>query len=223
MMNPDLERLIDRLVDGELSHAARRELLVRLDSEPDGWRRCSLAFLEAQSWRGSLGPVAAEVRSMQPAGGRARADRKLGRASVGRVVIAAGLVTAFLLGWAAAGGARRRDPVVASTGAGESAGAALPQEHMTGDGQTPHAAERPHQVNPSPVSRQALSSLSPPATDGRRESNGFLADRVRRQWEREGFEIQEQRALMTVQLKDGRRVALPVEEVKFHYVGRRSL
>src|SRR5712692_7228638 len=54
--------LLDQLVDGELSDTERQELLARLDAEPDGWRRCALAFLEAQSWRESLGPVAREAK-----------------------------------------------------------------------------------------------------------------------------------------------------------------
>ncbi len=47
--------LFDRLVDGALSEAQRRELLAGLDSRPDGWRQCALAFLEAQSWGDELG------------------------------------------------------------------------------------------------------------------------------------------------------------------------
>src|SRR5262249_42904345 len=46
-----------RLVDGELANDERSELLRRLESEPDGWRRCALAFLEAQAWRDSLAEV----------------------------------------------------------------------------------------------------------------------------------------------------------------------
>jgi hypothetical protein len=49
--------LFDRLVDGELSADERRRLLESLDARPDGWRRCALAFLEAQSWRGDLGQL----------------------------------------------------------------------------------------------------------------------------------------------------------------------
>jgi hypothetical protein len=48
----------DLLVDGELSEEKRRELLSRLDDEPTGWRRCALAFLQAQSWREACGKVA---------------------------------------------------------------------------------------------------------------------------------------------------------------------
>ena len=53
-MNTDDTRF-DRLVDDELSEEERRELLGRLDDEPSGWRRCALAFLEAQCWRQALG------------------------------------------------------------------------------------------------------------------------------------------------------------------------
>jgi hypothetical protein len=42
---------LDRLVDGELGEAERASLLGALDREPDGWKRCAMAFLEAQAWR----------------------------------------------------------------------------------------------------------------------------------------------------------------------------
>jgi hypothetical protein len=44
----------DLLVDGELNEEDRHRLLTRLDGEPDGWRRCALAFLEAQCWKHAL-------------------------------------------------------------------------------------------------------------------------------------------------------------------------
>jgi hypothetical protein len=48
------DETLDRLVDGEMSADQRRELIASLDSRPDGWRRCALAFLEAQSWRSDM-------------------------------------------------------------------------------------------------------------------------------------------------------------------------
>jgi hypothetical protein len=48
---------IDRLVDGELTGQEYRELLRSLDQHPDGWRRCALAFLEAQAWQRELGAL----------------------------------------------------------------------------------------------------------------------------------------------------------------------
>jgi hypothetical protein len=46
----DREHLLDLLVDGELTDAARGELLLWCEQDPQGWRRCALAFLEGQSW-----------------------------------------------------------------------------------------------------------------------------------------------------------------------------
>ena len=55
---PDHE--IDALVDNELAEALRRELLFRLEQQPDQWRRVALAFLEAQSFAASLTPSTCE-------------------------------------------------------------------------------------------------------------------------------------------------------------------
>ena len=48
------EAVFDRLADGELSLEETRSLLRSLDERPDGWRRCALAFLEAQAWSQEL-------------------------------------------------------------------------------------------------------------------------------------------------------------------------
>ena len=40
---------IDKLIDGELSRDEERGLLSSLEGQPDGWRRCALAFLEARA------------------------------------------------------------------------------------------------------------------------------------------------------------------------------
>jgi hypothetical protein len=47
-------QILDRLVDGELGESERREVLQTLERQPDGWRQCALAFLEAQSWGDAL-------------------------------------------------------------------------------------------------------------------------------------------------------------------------
>ena len=47
----------DRLVDGELSADEYRALVASLDEEPGGWRRCALAFLEAQALAGEISGV----------------------------------------------------------------------------------------------------------------------------------------------------------------------
>jgi len=91
---------IDRLVDGQLTEPQRRRLLTRLDHQPDGWRRCALAFLEAQSWREALGPmvrpespvsVAPATRPVARRGGR---PKRLGALAA----MAASFLAAFWVG-----------------------------------------------------------------------------------------------------------------------------
>jgi hypothetical protein len=47
-------QVLDRLIDGELADGERRVLLESLERQPDGWRQCALAFLEAQTWGQTL-------------------------------------------------------------------------------------------------------------------------------------------------------------------------
>ncbi|HUY91048.1 MAG TPA: hypothetical protein VMV10_20085 [Pirellulales bacterium] len=56
-MRAEQEHLLDLLVDGELSESDRRELLLWCERDPEGWRRCALAFLEAQSWSKELASI----------------------------------------------------------------------------------------------------------------------------------------------------------------------
>ena len=81
-------RIFDRLVDGELSEAERRELLQMLDRRPDGWRRCALAFLEQQTWGQALAEqvrqadTARRIRAGKPREGSRRGRRSGRRAGL---------------------------------------------------------------------------------------------------------------------------------------------
>lgn len=87
---------MDRLVDGELSPLDRQNLLKRLDNEPDGWRRCALAFLEDQAFREGLKPVAQEVpAALTLPKSQPRSRRR------DRLMTAAAVLLAFTLGWSA--------------------------------------------------------------------------------------------------------------------------
>lgn len=115
---------IDLLVDGELDPDRRRELLLRLESAPDGWRRCALAFLESQAWREAFTPEPSPVRTAtrtkpsapvihadpaQPMSHVApetknRASRKgFVHSASSFAAFAAGLLVAFILGRASGG------------------------------------------------------------------------------------------------------------------------
>lgn len=47
----ELERQLERLVDGELPEQERTRLLLMLDEIPDGWKRCACAFLRSQCYQ----------------------------------------------------------------------------------------------------------------------------------------------------------------------------
>jgi hypothetical protein len=98
------EVLLDRLVDGELTGDERRRLLKSLDERPGGWRRCALAFLEAQTWREEFGQLAHASRPTAKNDLPASPVRFGGRlhriSSVQWLAVAAGLFLAFGLGWA---------------------------------------------------------------------------------------------------------------------------
>jgi hypothetical protein len=220
MISPSGDRLIDRLVDDELDPAERRALLGRLDAEPGGWRRCALAFLEAQSWRAALAALADEPAAGEP--GR-RPGRMTPRPAL--VGLAAGLLAAFALGWAAGGSAhgppRQAPDRVTSTPAGQASPGAQPVP-------TPAPAE-PVRIGSTATRVRPVSSgrtvLAIPGLDERwlRRPPAPLPEPLRRQWERRGYRVEQQHALMTVPLKDGRRMAVPVDEVRLRYVGKRAL
>ncbi len=86
---------LDRLVDGELTHEERRALIARLEADPDGWRRCAVAFLEAQAWREAMGEMLAAPSA--PIIAKRRRSHPLPR----RLTFAAGLLAAFSAGWLA--------------------------------------------------------------------------------------------------------------------------
>lgn len=84
LLTPDDIRMLDRLVDGELNETERRTLLLRLEHSPDGWRRCALAFLEAQAWRIEAKAVVTEPAPAPVAKAPAIAAQQIEPASLAR-------------------------------------------------------------------------------------------------------------------------------------------
>ena len=97
--NDNDDVVFDRLADGELSAVERERLLASLDDRSDGWRRCALAFLEAQSWRLQMQQLVA-APTEQPSVELASAVRDVAaRKSIFWPALAAGLLLAFSAGW----------------------------------------------------------------------------------------------------------------------------
>jgi hypothetical protein len=210
------DRLLDRLVDGELGNDERAALLAALDAHPGGWRRCALAFLEAQAWQVSLVATATESPATSP-----QRPRKLRLARYGAV--AAAFVVAFVAGFV-------------TRGAPGSRASHAPQDapYATQSGQTdpaPEATPRPAPARPSGPwaaalrgnSRVQLPVFEAGNADGADVSRqpSALPEYVRKQLERQGYEVEGDRQLLSVALDDGRSVTVPVERLKYRYVGYR--
>ena len=200
---------LDRLVDGALPGDERRALFARLELEPDGWRRCALAFLEAQAWSeaasgGPEGWVSAAQPTDRQFGGLHCADppykaplsgssRHLAR--VPRLLsIAAGLVVAFGLGWVMRGG--QAEPGIVRVERAPTEVVARSSNATLKDVPAP----RPRTANPAP-------SLPTP---------------IVKQLERQGYQLERRQRLVSMETRDGRRLALPVDEVRVRFVKDRT-
>lgn len=193
--DPVERRLLDRLVDGELAEDERRALLRRLEADPDGWRCCALAFLESQAWREALRPL---VRPAQqsPRTAPAMEGRPRGRwrPVAHRAALAASLAAAFTLGWAL----HRPPPETAPT-------------------PLPPATEVATNVDlprPEPAAQPSPPSAPAGAT--------AALEHVVKQWAQRGYHAELQKRQVSMELHNGRKLKLPVHEVRLRYVGDRT-
>jgi hypothetical protein len=234
----DLPRWLDRLVDGELNRDQQRQLLVALEAEPEGWRRCALAFVEAQAWRHEL--CAFDVRSELPAT-RSHESTRTSAATAWRLrshywkwfAIAGCLLLAFGLGAGAGEFWQGRN----STGqiANHSATAA-PNEQLVANAAPSTNLEDP---SANPTNWQAL-KVTIPSVDGQSDQTmevplvegneqrlqSLLADQspilpvvTRQMLESSGNEVAEHRAYYPVKLEDGRQAVVPMDYVEVRHTG----
>jgi hypothetical protein len=204
-MNPSFDPTeVDRLVDGELEPAARRDLLRRLDAAPDGWRSCALAFLEGQEFghaaRAWTGDHALSGRCLvgetPDLGSRAGARKRTPAAPISgqrRLAMAASLVVlAFLAGFAARGWTAGRAEV----------------PHRLLAESTPRETPEPAEVAPAPLASPAVDT-GPPA----------MPEYVQAQWARAGYDVKPSRRVISVE-EGGRKATFPVDSYRFEFVGR---
>jgi hypothetical protein len=240
------QELLDLLVDGELSESQRRKLLACLEHEPGGWRRCAVAFLEAQSWRrdiGALGQrepkqsISAELAS--PAAVMPLPRRTSLAGAAGRwLAVAAAFLLALGIGILARDHGR---------GTVEQAGVApqvAPETTLADVSKTPNVAER----SPSKQSEaqnqnapwktvtvsyggpgESREAIRLPVTECPRIDESWLrnampglpanvADMLRRN----GYQVNESPQLLPVPMQDGRQLVVPVNQVELRYVGNRN-
>jgi hypothetical protein len=243
MTNPDMtlpmgDDFLDLIVDGKLAPSELRAALERLENEPDGWKRCTLAFLEAQCWRqtflqlgeratrGALPPNA--LRSARSHGRQIRSPWN------SRAVAAAVFCAAFGLGWIAhrtgpAQGTERRAALSAQITAAEA------QAKPT----LPTAADVPLSSEPPPAAPTPPVRLVERVRLDEAEVPVLAAPRIVAEWlknqppplseyrkavlQQHGYRVDERRDVIPATLADGRPVAVPVDLVQIRYTGNEPL
>jgi hypothetical protein len=217
------DALLDRLVDGELTGEERRRLLESLDMQPEGWRRCALAFLEAQSWREELGQVARAAHPLDDAfdkptvipstGSRTNTNRWV---AAQLLAIAAGLLIAFGLGWMQHG---RGVPVAGSSAktsdqiadANPAPSGPAPKPGKAGDALTLYVRDESGRMQPVRVPLVDAGTLDQQL--GVKFQPG-IPDALRTQLKDRGFTVQSKQQYAPLWLENGRPMIVPVEDTK---------
>lgn len=225
--SPDPDSLLDRLVDGELSEAERRQLLDSLDEQPGEWRRCALAFLEAQSWSQTFrelepappnAPAVTSLPNPLPAGAARREKPR------GLWALAAGVVVAFTLGMLFRNAlVEERLPREFATQTQEQR--ATPSVPMDDGMETAPLGDAVTLVVDGGAGQ--LRRLEVPLVNGRQwdrlsQWNGrwTIPQHVLQHLEQTGHRIDRRRRYAPVQFDDGRRMIVPVDDLQITPVGR---
>jgi hypothetical protein len=219
----DDDRMFDRLVDGELSSDERRDLLQSLDAAPGGWRRCALAFLEAQSWGEGMRRIVREPAptvntDVQPAsvpGSAFQPASGLSRRSFAWFAIAVGLLAAATLALTR----HDRGPGINETAQSD---AKVPAQEAAPSIESPEGANDPDMltfwvrdengqqrplrvplVDADPMDRELGLTFQSGVTEG-------LRSRLRGH----GYDVESRRRYAPFTLENGRRMIVPVEDTK---------
>lgn len=264
LSDPDqLQRELDRLVDGELSPQRQQALLRHLDQVEDGWRRCALAFVESQVWRQEFDRLSGDEPAHPPATAPAAVSTSSGtpaedgthaaslapwqRRVFTLMSMAASFVVAFLLGFAvhrndsgdtqvvehsqspAEHGRTEHDPTEHGLAVAEHQSPAVPGITVPNSlatipgpfGQSPSWGHVRLMVNDDgtwqPVNLPAIDGVD--AEQWLSAQPSAVPEQWRQDLQRQGHTVQTQRQLVPLDLGDGRRLVVPVENVEVQYVG----
>ncbi len=222
---------LDMLVDGEPDATQRRTVPSQLVTDPDGWRRCALAFLEAQSWRQEMRTLSDESAEAAPVASKtpiAWHRFRTGLAMAASFLLALGLGLAMgdmfdedqpLLppSHAAKG---QPEPVRPSIDpnpevAPEAVPEAAPYQYVAIPTQDPVSGE-PDSIRMPVVPRELLGEGWP------YQLPSVLPDDVVQSLHQRGHDVVQQRRLIPFQADDGSRIVFPVDEVELVPVSNRG-
>src|SRR5262245_40998095 len=230
----EMRRQIDRLACGELADAERQSLLAWLGEDVRRWRDCAMAFLEAQVWQETLGtaisPKLTGDRGRETADSGFRIDSAapvvvqrtptIQRSAIRRWLVPLAAVAACLTAFAC-GVRLGRMTFVPATADDSIVKAASP------DKGAPHSDDGELLLASVPVTGGPLGNVSAvlqlpvtPTGAAKGPAASAVSERLRRQWERRGYELKEERRYLPAKLPDGRPVMVPVDDIKMKFVGR---
>jgi hypothetical protein len=213
--------LFDRLVDGELSTAERRELLLLLDKRPEAWRKCALAFLEAQEWKKELQSLAAKPATYAATASvialKANSQRTATiRATAQWLAVAAALLIAFKFG------AMQRQTSVPMAGAPAKTNEQIVSSHPSvkplanPTGKPGDALNLWVRNDAGQLQRVRVPLVDAKALDdelGLQFQTG-VPDDIRNRLEGNGYAVQSKRQYAPMWLDNGRPMIVPVEDTK---------
>jgi hypothetical protein len=188
-------RLIDRLVDGDIASNERRELLLRLERQTDGWRSCALAFLEAQEWKAAIAATTKNAFASTSEGKPRRTHSRW----LPFLSLAALVLLACGVGWMSRYLVEPTRTIVASPRIPESATVRHPAIMPAMD------------IRPTSMpATSAAPTIRPPSY-------------VRGRLAREGYQVQHRLFLLPAKTPNGRSVSIPVGQIQVRYVGTRTI
>jgi len=245
------DHLLDLLVDGELGESERRAVLAWCECEPDGWRRCALTFLEAQSWEKELGKLAADgfqseihtpkttiastpaaplaLSTQRSAPGHPRSG-SAPRSFLPPLAMAASFALAFTLGMLIRGGRFTTQDgaselaVTGVDGAVVDDGAMAPRDLADGRAQRP--LDNVRLIWDSP--QGTAETIELPVVEGKTLDENWLRGQpsalptgLLEALERSGHRVLQRRELVPLNMQDGRRLVIPVDQVEVQPVNHR--
>jgi hypothetical protein len=243
-----LDTLIDRVVEGVVPPEELRAIVEQLERDPAGWKRCALAFLEAQALNESFrafGNVDTLDPIVQPPVLRVASAKRLRHRWLRTAAAAAILAAAFAIGWVAHGTRSASRALEHST-----VGLAMPRVPSEPAGALA-AAEIPRQASLAPVDDhsgppvnqaraiRAVATIRFGPANSHAEVPVLAGPGITAEWlvqqpppvsehgqvalARQGYQVQQERRFFTTVLADGRRLAVPVDHVQIHYTGNEPL
>lgn len=229
-MPPIDDQQFDLLADGELSESERRDLLSALDGTADGWRRCALAFLEAQTWKEQMPSISGD-RASEPRLPPAVRPRRFGgrvwgtlAAMAASFLVAIGLSLLLHKLWNPGGpvGPGPRQIAGAPDAPERPAAKPDPSAGSLEPGQSWTLVKLPIRSGP-----EGTQMIQIPAAERERVDEEWLEGfrppsppagllRVLRE---NGHQMRQSRQWLRVLMDDQRQLILPVDEFDFQYVG----